>query len=85
MIQNDAMLLVGLIARGTVEKTPAFQRGLEGLRDAAQYFIKPAGRIPRGTGQIGAERIEHLLGADACLLGGGLAADLVLHVLEQFQ
>src|SRR5512137_20660 len=85
MIQNNAMLLIGLIAGGAIEKTPAFQRGLEGLRDAAQYFVEPAGGIPRRTGQIRAEGIKDLLGADARLLGGCLAADFLLHVGEQFQ
>ena len=85
MVQNDAMLLIGLIAGGAVEKTPAFQRRLESLRNTAEHFIEPAGGIPRGAGQIRAECVEHLLGADARLLGGGLAADLVLHVREQLQ
>jgi hypothetical protein len=31
VVEDDAMLLVGLIARGAIEETPPFERGFESV------------------------------------------------------
>ena len=85
VVEDDAVLFIGLIAGGAIQKAPAFERGLEGVRNVAEHFIQPAVSIPGSAGEIGFQHFQQRLRPDASLLGRALAADLVTHIGEQFQ
>ena len=68
--QLDAGLLVGLVQRRLVKRTPPVQRIIEALGQRSHRVCEPRVAVPVGAGQLTEDTLKQLLGSAV-----GAAAD----------